>query len=510
MKTIKMQNRICLFVLLCFIIIGNNKAQEKGFLFTYADSGHSWLAKDAIETSMGDFIIGIKDNWGSESRLIKLSADGAILADQPVIAEDTNVKLCRIFHLPGGQDGDYLAVCPCVPDDGSEAAMLFVGFNEALEITSRKAVACPFMEPGDGFFDAKFMTTSFSIIATVTVRPGGAPIGPTFLTQINSECDFVSYRMLDSISTVCSLFLAEDENIGLFCGIGLSYMGIETFDESLQRIRKDSIFHWNEPEGNNGDFCLYFINDIINSQAAMLPDGSYVVSARLNEDLYHANGYPYKYDRSAILANYGNDFHQPENMLVIEHMNDSIEYPAFFRSLDFRETPEGECEVFQCVILNEYPQSGLIQPFPTGLVVTKTDQDLNVEWKKRYLRDGNYQAMSINATEDGGCIVVGSLGDFQEQKLSLFALKINADGMVGIDEIREESLAFVYPNPANGTLNIGGVEAKETQVYNVNGQCVKTFKGNMANIEDLAKGCYVLSIVDTEGKVQTQRLVVEK
>jgi len=485
-------------------------AQEKGFLFTYADSGHSWLAKDVIETGTGDFIIGIKDNWGSESRLIKLSADGAILADQPVIAEDTNVKLCRIFHLPGGQDGDYLAVCPCVPDDGSEAAMLFVGFNEALEITSRKAVACPFMEPGDGFFDAKFMTTSFSIIATVTVRPGGAPIGPTFLTQINSECDFVSYRMLDSISTVCNLFLAEDKNIGLFCKIGMSHMGIVTFDESLQCIGRDSIFQWTAPEGNNGDFCLYFINDIINSQAAMLPDGSYVVSARLLEGLYHANGYSYKDDRSSILAKYRNDFHQPENMLVVEHMNDSIEYPAFFRSLDFRETAEGELEVFQCVILNEYPQSGLIQPFPTGLVVTKTDQDLNVEWKKRYLRDGNYQATNINATEDGGCIVVGSLGDFQEQKLSLFALKINVDGMVGVDEIREESLAFVYPNPANGTLNIGGVEAKETQVYNVNGQCVKTFKGNMANIEDLAKGCYVLSIVDTEGKVQTQRLVVEK
>jgi hypothetical protein len=97
-----------------------------------------------------------------------------------------------------------------------------------------------------------------------------------------------------------------------------------------------------------------------------------------------------------------------------------------------------ECEVFQCVILNERPQFGLLQPYPTGIVVAKTDQDLNVVWKKRFLRDGNYQAMTIDATADGGCLVVGSVGDYQAQRLDVFALKINADGFVGLEEIKEE------------------------------------------------------------------------
>ena len=209
------------------------------------------------------------------------------------------------------------------------------------------------------------------------------------------------------------------------------------------------------------------------------------------------------------MAKYEDDFHQPENTLITEHMNDSVEYPAFYRSMDFRETDEMRCEVFQCAILNEIPQYGLLQPYPTGVVVTKTDQDLNVEWKRRFLRDGNYQAMVINATADGGCLVAGSLGDFQAQRLDVFALKINADGTVGVDEIQEESKAFVYPNPAKEAIIIGGVEAEETEVYNALGQRVMNFRGKEANVEALTGGFYLLKVTDREGLKHTVRVVID-
>ena len=151
-----------------------------------------------------------------------------------------------------------------------------------------------------------------------------------------------------------------------------------------------------------------------------------------------------------------------------------------------------------------------MQPFPTGISVIKADQDLNVEWKKRFLRDGNYQAMVINATADGGCLVAGSLGNFQAQRFDVFALKIDADGNVGLDEIQEENMAFVYPNPAKETIRVGGVEAVETEVYNASGQRVMNFRGNEANVEALADGIYVLRITDDKGLTQTLRLVVNK
>jgi hypothetical protein len=51
---------------------------------------------------------------------------------------------------------------------------------------------------------------------------------------------------------------------------------------------------------------------------------------------------------------------------------------------------------------------------------------------------------------------------FKAQRLGVFALKNNADGIVGLEEVKEENLAFVYPNPAKEALRIGGVEAQET------------------------------------------------
>ena len=178
--------------------------------------------------------------------------------------------------------------------------------------------------------------------------------------------------------------------------------------------------------------------------------------------------------------------------------------------MDFRETDEMRCEVFQCAILNEIPQYGLLQPYPTGIVVTKTDQDLNVEWKNRFLRDGNYQAIAINATADGGCLVVGSLGDYQAQRFDVFALKINADGTMGLDEIKEENKDYVYPNPARETIRIGGVEAEETVVCNTLGQRVMYFRGNEASVKALVGGVYLLKVTDIDNKTQTVRVVVDK
>ena len=486
-------------------------AQEKGFQTTYSEADHSWFVTDAIETSNGGFLVSAYDYWGPSSLLLKLSAEGEILVKRSVMAEDTTIYAYRILQLPEDNGGEYMVLCPSHPDDGSTAALMLLHVDENLNIVSRRTIPCSFLDEGNKFFDAKFLLSDSSIYAALTSRLGVMP-NSIFLTKFDFEGNLLTSQRWerDSLKFVCSLFHDEEDRIGLFGNFGSSYMGILTFDASLDLVSRDSVFQWSSPEGVGGDFCHYFIHDMINSQAAKLPNGSYLVSARLSESLHHANGYPCADDRSVILAKYENDFHQPENMLITEHMNDSVEYPAFFRSMDFRETDEMRCEVFQCAILNEIPQYGLIQPYPTGIVVTKADQDLNVEWKRRSLRDGNYQAMAINATSDGGCLVVGSVGDFQAQRLDVFAMKINADGTVGLDEIQEENMAFVYPNPTKEAVNIGGVEAKETKVYNALGQCVMNFRGNEANVEALADGIYILRITDDKGLTQTLRMVVNK
>ena len=106
--------------------------------------------------------------------------------------------------------------------------------------------------------------------------------------------------------------------------------------------------------------------------------------------------------------------------------------------------------------------------------------------------------------------MVGSLGDYQVQRFDVFALKINAEGTVGVDEIKEENQAFVYPNPAKEAIRIGGVEAEETELYNTLGQPIMNFRGNQASVEALAAGVYLLKVTDSNGITQTLRFVVEE
>ena len=113
------------------------------------------------------------------------------------------------------------------------------------------------------------------------------------------------------------------------------------------------------------------------------------------------------------------------------------------------------------------------------------------------------------ATSDGGCLILGNVYDHNpELYQDVFALKINADGTVGLDEIQEENMAFVYPNPAKETIRIGGVEAEETDVYNTLGQRVMNFRGNEASVVALTTGTYVLRVTDIDNKNHTLRVVV--
>lgn len=508
----KTKCRIVTFLLFFVGVTFCCNAQEKGFLTTYSEPDHSWFVTDAIETSDGGFLVSAYDYWGPSSMLLKLSVEGEIVVKRSVMAEDTTIYAYRILHLPEDIGAEYMVLCPSHPADGSTAALMLLHVDEDLNIVSRRTIVCSFFDEGSRFFDAKFLKSDSSFYAALTSRLGEMP-NSIFLTRFDFDGNLLNCQRLerDSLAEACNLFHDEEGRIGLFGSFGPSHMGFLAIDDSLQSIGRDSIFQWTAPEGNNGESCHYFIHDMINSQAGKLPNGSYVVSSRLSETLLHANGYPYAYDHSVILAKYENDFHQPENMLITEHMNDTVEYPAFYRSMDFREIAEMKCNVFQCSILNEYPgPGGLMQPFPTGISVIKADQDLNVEWKKRFLRDGNYQAMVINATSDGGCLVAGSLGDFQARRFDVFALKIDADGTVGLDEIQEESMAYVYPNPAKETIRIGGMEAKETQVYNTLGQCVLSFCGNEASVSNLSAGVYLLRVFDSESAVHVLRFVVDR
>ena len=79
----------------------------------------------------------------------------------------------------------------------------------------------------------------------------------------------------------------------------------------------------------------------------------------------------------------------------------------------------------------------------------------------------------------------------------------------GVGENENGTKVAVFPNPANGLVCIEGVVADEVQVYNALGQMVKTVRGtNEIDVADLVEGVYLVSIMDAEGKVYTNKITI--
>lgn len=71
----------------------------------------------------------------------------------------------------------------------------------------------------------------------------------------------------------------------------------------------------------------------------------------------------------------------------------------------------------------------------------------------------------------------------------------------------------VFPNPANGILNISGIETANIEIYNISGQLVfsqQNINNNSSiNIENLQTGIYILRVKE-KNNIYTQKIVVEK
>lgn len=68
----------------------------------------------------------------------------------------------------------------------------------------------------------------------------------------------------------------------------------------------------------------------------------------------------------------------------------------------------------------------------------------------------------------------------------------------------------LYPNPVNDLLNIEtALELQSVEIYNLQGQKVKSSNQNQINVSDLAAGIYMVRIQDIENKIATKKIIVK-
>jgi hypothetical protein len=90
---------------------------------------------------------------------------------------------------------------------------------------------------------------------------------------------------------------------------------------------------------------------------------------------------------------------------------------------------------------------------------------------------------------------------------------IRGNSSVGIEDIEEDNLVNIYPNPSNGTYIVSGNDIIQIEVYDVSGKLILSLKdsGNLITQEiDLSgtKGVYFVKVM-TKEKVISKKIIVQ-
>ena len=143
--------------------------------------------------------------------------------------------------------------------------------------------------------------------------------------------------------------------------------------------------------------------------------------------------------------------------------------------------------------------------------IAKLDSDLDIIWEKFYGGDANYTCYTVKATEDGGCIVLATRFDFENDPdpnhLGTYILKLGPDGI--LTGIEESSLqvkeVLVYPNPGR-ELNIAtGFNNYSLTLFDINGKAVYNShalsRDSKHDLSFLPGGLYIYRIVSEKGEL---------
>jgi len=168
-----------------------------------------------------------------------------------------------------------------------------------------------------------------------------------------------------------------------------------------------------------------------------------------------------------------------------------------------------------------YILTGLIGEYEDlDLMLIKTDINGNLIWKKLYGHSTDQSGYSIQQTSDNGYIIAGEIQDTLTQDYNIYLIKTNQNGIVQINENNEATRAYVevYPNPSCGIFNVESIAGvKEITVFNINGEQVyfKNFvpeysqKIEEVDLTEFPNGIFFIN-VHIDRAVTTKKIIKRK
>lgn len=195
------------------------------------------------------------------------------------------------------------------------------------------------------------------------------------------------------------------------------------------------------------------------------------------------------------------------------HQDTSI-YPAVTKSLTFL-SPNN---IFIGSTVNVQPFAFPIENSYISLY--NLDESLNLKWQMYYGGDAYYLLKSIEATTDGGCIILGQIYEHRADgpfERDIVVIKVNPDGTItsidGEAPIPVKN-AIIAPNPGQNYLQLHtGMYPALLKVFNINGQVVleEDIHQNTTtiNTSSLKSGTFVWKLIKDGELVETGKWVKE-
>lgn len=199
-----------------------------------------------------------------------------------------------------------------------------------------------------------------------------------------------------------------------------------------------------------------------------------------------------------------NSFGSPDQDITISNTIDYIDSNTIWFALTTYETP------------------GIFVEIPNYIDVVKMNSAGEIFGETHFGGDAYYAAHSLQATPDGGALIMCERYDWtiQDHERDIYIYKIDSNGNLvntatDIEPVDEQKNFLVYPNPAQDVLHFQSAmyEQASVEIFDLNGKKIQERDKNSfettLDISNLAPGMYLYKISAEHALIKTGKFVKE-
>ena len=479
------------------------------------DGGVQCYFVAACDLTMIGYGIGQKDQ-PMPARVLKLSPEGELLGEMLMNEDGRSSSIISLFHDPS--DSKYsLAVGIIVDSTSTYEKPYLAKFDVDMNLLWHKEFELPEAYHADALTGGRSLMDSHGDIVFCT-----------FPLHVSSYLSNLLYMRFSSDGEMLAMGESPLPSNLSFSSQG----GLFEYKDGSGDYGQTIV---GEPEGSetppayllrmNREFSEFSTKDLVRNIHLSITDGIVIndcYSEAFTEGMedgtkimsvrgFRYDGYDPDLWDEVILAM---KLDANDSIVAISftpHDNDSVRVMAFCQGMD----ASADNKFFIC--------NGVYDPRTwhggeisgvNHFVVTKTDNNANIIWRRYYRDDSRvFQPCTVMATGDGGCLVAGRCLTQDNSETSLFVLKFFEDGSLSVSNAEALVRPYTfYPNPVSDNLNFQyspDVQPSQIELYDLQGRMVLTQSGSLEqlNLQGLSAGEYLMKVTLDNGKAFTDKVV---